>query len=159
MADKIYYTIPADVRYHRELTAGAKLLYGEIAFLCKVNGYCLMENSHFAELFGIHAITVSRWVQSLKKHKLIQYRIKHKFVRFIFLHDVDETHIKRIMKMFKGAKQKCLDNTTYYKQEQLSSAALADKDDFDIEEREWTDKHGKKHSRTSIDYGYGVNSQ
>ncbi|GAF77221.1 unnamed protein product [marine sediment metagenome] len=53
----------------------------------------------------------------------------------------------------RGRRNATIDNTTYYKQEQLDSAALANRDDFDIEEKEWTDKNGKKHKRVSIDYG------
>lgn len=160
MSDKkIYDTIiPSGVRYSSKLSASAKILYSEIAFICKRDGYCIMRNSYFAKLFGTYEVTVSRWVQSLKKHKFIQCEIRHKFIRFIFLQDADEKHINGMIKKLLGAKQKCLDNTTYYKQEHFNDTlatddTVVDDGDFDIETKEWTDKDGVRRGRDSIDYG------
>lgn len=64
---KSYYAIiPADVRYDSELSANAKLLYGEITALCSEAGYCWASNNYFAELYQVTKKSVSNWLQQLE---------------------------------------------------------------------------------------------
>ena len=70
--------IPAKVRYDKELTASAKLLYGELTVLCQQKGYCWASNSYFARIYDVDKATVSRWISALKKRG------------YIFFGDVDE---------------------------------------------------------------------
>lgn len=64
---KSYYAIiPADVRYDEDLTANAKLLYGEITALTNEKGYCWATNNYFARLYKTTPISISRWIKALK---------------------------------------------------------------------------------------------
>ena len=74
---KNYYAIiPADVRYNKNLTANAKLLYGELTALSNKYGYCFASNSYFAELYGVSNTSISKWISDLKANWHIQINLK-----------------------------------------------------------------------------------
>lgn len=72
---KYYTIIPAEVRYNKNLSASAKLLYGEISTLCKKDNICWASNSYFAELYNTSKITVSRWFSQLEKEGYISTKM------------------------------------------------------------------------------------
>ena len=73
-----YAIIPAKVRYAKELTPNAKLLYAEITALAQKDGSCWASNKYFAELYSVSTVTISRWVSSLVDNKFIIRKITYK---------------------------------------------------------------------------------
>ena len=77
--NKSYYAIiPANVRYDKDLSANAKLLYGEITALCNEKGYCWAANSYFANLYNVKNETISRWIGQLVRKGYIESIIVYK---------------------------------------------------------------------------------
>lgn len=66
-----YAIIPASVRYDPDLSANAKLLYGEITALCNAYGYCFASNEYFAALYSVDDRTIRRWLNQLEEKNYI----------------------------------------------------------------------------------------
>lgn len=73
-----YANIPANVRYDKELSANAKLLYGELTALSNKEGYCWAGNQYFASLYGVTKVTVSTWIGQLKEGGYIDVQMQYK---------------------------------------------------------------------------------
>ena len=66
-----YAIIPANVRYDKNLSDKAKLLYGEITTLTKKEGFCWATNKYFAELYSTSERTISRILAELVQNGYI----------------------------------------------------------------------------------------
>lgn len=74
-----YYTIlPADVRYCNNICANAKILYTEIVALSHHEYKCQDTNRHFAELYGVSTVSISKWVSQLINEGFIKSEIIYK---------------------------------------------------------------------------------
>ena len=62
-----YAIIPANVRYDKDLSDKAKLLYGEITALSNTTGYCYATNSYFADLYQITNRQITRLMTALEE--------------------------------------------------------------------------------------------
>ena len=95
--EKGYYAIlPANVRYDKNLTPNAKLLYAEITALTNEKGYCWATNSYFAKLYGVSKYTITCWIKNLKDSGYITVKLiygdgrKNIEKRYIYLKGADE---------------------------------------------------------------------
>ena len=73
-----YGIIPANVRYDKDLTPNAKLLYAEITCLCNQTGYCWSTNRYFAELYNVSNVSISKWINQLIKKGYINSTFEYK---------------------------------------------------------------------------------
>lgn len=73
-----YAVLPANVRYDKNITPNAKLLYAEITALCNDKGYCWAGNAYFAELYGVTKTSISNWISSLQKNGYIDVQFIYK---------------------------------------------------------------------------------
>lgn len=79
-----YAVIPADVRY-ADISANAKLLFGEISALCNQEGFCWATNTYFAKLYKTTERTIQRWLQELAKNEFIDVRLTQEGRRIYML--------------------------------------------------------------------------
>lgn len=90
-----YYSIlTADVRYDKNLSYGARLLYSEITALSGRDGYCSISNFYFADAYGVTDTTIQNWLKNLKDCGYIQ-------ISMIYEAD-SKAIVKRIITPIKG---------------------------------------------------------
>ena len=70
-----YAVLPASVRYDKNLTPNAKLLYAEITALCNEKGFCWATNGYFADLYGVSKTSIYSWLKNLKENGYINIKL------------------------------------------------------------------------------------
>lgn len=83
-----YAIIPANVRYS-DMSAGAKLLYGEITALTNEKGYCWASNDYFTKLYNTTNRTVQNWLAELENGNFI----KREYIYHDNSREIAERHI------------------------------------------------------------------
>tara|TARA_R100000734_G_scaffold861_1_gene982 strand:- start:302 stop:946 length:645 start_codon:yes stop_codon:yes gene_type:complete len=73
-----YAIISAEVRYDRNLTPHAKLLYAEITAFLDMNGECFATNKYFSKLYGKSVVTISKWIRELIENGYITSTFTYK---------------------------------------------------------------------------------
>lgn len=74
-----YYAIlTADVRYNKNLTPNAKLLFSEITALENMNGQCFASNRYFADLYNVSKTSISKWISQLESFGCIKTTYTYK---------------------------------------------------------------------------------
>ena len=67
-----YATIPADVRYDKNLTPNSKLLYAEITALCNMNGKCTASTEYFCRLYEVSRVSIRKCLKALEDNNYIK---------------------------------------------------------------------------------------
>ena len=67
-----YAIIPADVRYSKNITPNAKLLYAEITALCNMNGKCTASTQYFCKLYEVSRVSIQKWLKTLEENNYIK---------------------------------------------------------------------------------------
>ena len=93
-----YAIIPAIVRYDKELTDKAKLLYGEITCLCNKEGYCFATNNYFANLYNCTSRAIQFTISKLQEKGYIKIIVENNYQRKIYLTDAREFDTFLILK-------------------------------------------------------------
>lgn len=115
-----YAVIPANVRYDKDLTANAKLLYGEISALAQKNGVCFATNEYFSKLYNLSERAISRLICSLKDKNYIKVEIdnseSNKKHRQICLERVDKNDNDTLDKNVQYNNTSSINNTSITKE-------------------------------------------
>ena len=80
-----YSVIPANVRYDKELSANAKLLYGEITALFNAKGFCWATNDYFSKLYNCSERTIQNLLKQLSMKKYIKITLIENSKRLIYI--------------------------------------------------------------------------
>ena len=107
-----YAIIPANVRYS-DVTANAKLLYGEITALANKSGYCWASNEYFAKLYSVHSDTISGWIRELREARFVESVLQKGTQRRLFIIDSGrQNHLPPPVKSPTSGRQKDRHNNT-----------------------------------------------
>lgn len=139
-------TIPNKVLYCDEILPNAKLLFGEITFLCSKNknGCCWASNDYFAKLFKVSNTSISLWIKSLLDNKFIKSEVNPK-------NNTRKIYLKASLSKVKDNISKDILGTSV-----LETDVPKDNnnfiDDFKIETKEWVNKKGQTVGTDTISY-------
>lgn len=79
-----YSVIPAEVRYSKNLSFSAKIVYSELEALTNLHGYCFCTNEYLARLFNLNIRQVQRIIRSLCENGHITIEMDQNYKRKIY---------------------------------------------------------------------------
>lgn len=110
-----YGIMPNKVLFDKNLTDKQKLLYCLISSLCAEKWYCWASNEYLWELLGVKEWSISSNISKLKKLWFIDYELKNKNTRKIYLTSpIVKNHIGVCEKSQGGVCEKSQHNNTIY---------------------------------------------
>ena len=80
-----YAIIPANVRYDKDISPNAKLLFGEITSSCNQKGYCWATNEYFSTLYNVSDRTIRTLLKQLQDKNYIKIEIINNTKRIIYI--------------------------------------------------------------------------
>ena len=123
-----YYAIlEAEVRYDKNISSTAKLIYAEITALTQKEGYAWATNKYFADNFDLSAGQVSRIISQLADCDYISVEILDQYKRKITL----RKNIKPLRKNAGGVTQKAQGGVTQKAQDNNTSSNNKTNNTFD----------------------------
>jgi len=96
MSEKVW-TIPEELRYIRDISAGARLLYGELLYR-KENDKTYIKNAEICELFSVSPRTTTSWIAQLANQGLIESVVTNRDNRVVVFLDKKPKLIQRPVK-------------------------------------------------------------
>ena len=109
-----YFAIlPANVRYDKELTDKAKLLYAEITSLSNKMGYCFASNKYFADLYNCTTRSIQNAISKLQEKGYVFTEIENNYERKIYISssvNYEKNILNRYEKNFVGGYEKNFSN-------------------------------------------------
>jgi len=148
-----HYLIPREVLIRKDLTPNGKLLFAVIYTICGRHGYCTAKNEQLGNLLNISETSTSLLIKLLYENKKLikcEY-LRKRYIRIIFLHDVDKEFKSITLSRIKTALNhlsRVKDIYNIYRQEYFNDILADDNiDNLEIKTKIWTDKKGIKRGK------------
>lgn len=90
--------LPAHLLVNPNVEPSAKIFYGLVRNLTKLEGYCFASNKYLAEMMEVDERTIKRWLQSLEEEGYLEKVIEDKSFnpkRHIFISDNFKKSLQR----------------------------------------------------------------
>ena len=130
-----YAIIPANVRYDKELSPNAKLLYGEITALCNDKGYCWATNQYFSTLYELSDRTIRTLLKQLSDKKYIKIELKDNQSRRIYIEftGVEKNFLPPRKKTSEGMEE----NFHHNNKENIKNEYLKEEEILEVIDSDW----------------------
>lgn len=126
-----YAILPANVRYNKELSSTAKLLYAEITALCNDKGYCWATNQYFVDLYDVSDRQIRNILKSLVDNNLVKIIITKNKFRHIFIIDPEKNFLVTRKKTSGVAEENFLHNNIINNKKEYKEGEYKELFDYD----------------------------
>lgn len=101
--------LPCHLLLNQEIESSAKVFYGIVRNLTKVEGYCYAKNDYLSDLMGVDERTIQRWIKSLSEAGYIEVEWENQSFnpdRYIHIVDTFKKYLRSDKNVVPG-RQKC----------------------------------------------------